>query len=295
MKLKSGFISIVGKTNVGKSTLLNRLLGEKIAIISEKPQTTRNRILGIKNTPSAQMIFLDTPGIHKARSKLNIFMIKEATKTYGEVEIILFMIEAKAPLGNRDKFIIETLKRVKIPVILVINKIDLIKKDYLLPLMDELSKLYDFEKIIPISALSGEGVDQLVEDIDDLLPFGPKYFPEEMITDLPERFIVAEIIREKVFHLTSQEVPYSVAVVIEDFKEKEDTDIIFIRAVIHVEKASQKGILIGKKGNMLKKVGKLSRKDIEDLLGSRVYLDLWVKVEKDWSKDTKALRRLGYR
>ena len=295
MKLKSGFISIVGKTNVGKSTLLNRLLGEKIAIISEKPQTTRNRILGIKNTPSAQMIFLDTPGIHKARSKLNIFMIKEATKTYGEVEIILFMIEAKAPLGNRDKFIIETLKRVKIPVILVINKIDLIKKDYLLPLMDELSKLYDFEKIIPISALSGEGVDQLIEDIDYLLPFGPKYFPEEMITDLPERFIVAEIIREKVFHLTSQEVPYSVAVVIEDFKEKEDTDIIFIRAVIHVEKASQKGILIGKKGNMLKKVGKLSRKDIEDLLGSRVYLDLWVKVEKDWSKDTKALRRLGYR
>lgn len=292
---RSGFISIVGWTNVGKSTLLNRLLGEKIAIISQKPQTTRNRILGIKNTAGAQMVFLDTPGIHKAKSQLNMFMVKEATRTYGEADIILLMIEANTPLCDRDRFVIETLGKVTIPVVLAVNKIDLVKKENLLPLMDEFSRLHNFTKIIPISALSGEGVDQLVEEVEALLPFGPRYFPEEMITDLPERFIAAEIIREKIFHLTSQEIPYSVAVVIEDFKEKEDIDTIIIRAAIHVEKPSQKGMLIGKGGRMLKEVGKLARIDIENLLGARVYLELWVKLEKGWRKDTKALRKLGYR
>ncbi len=294
-KIKSGFISIIGWTNVGKSTLLNRLLGEKIAIVSRKPQTTRNRILGVKHTTYAQMVFLDTPGIHRAKSKLNMFMVKEATRTYGEVDIILLMVEANTPLGDRDRFVIKTLEKVETPVILVINKIDLSTRDSLLPLMYEFSKLCNFEKIIPVSALSGEGVDELVKEVEGLLPFGPRYFPEDMITDLPERFIAAEIIREKIFNLTSQEIPYSVAVVVEDFKEKKDKNVVIIRATIHVEKPSQKGMLIGKKGRMLKEIGKLARIDIESLLGAKVYLELWVKVEKGWSKDIKALRKMGYR
>lgn len=293
--LKSGFISIIGNTNVGKSTLLNYVLGEKIAIVSDKPQTTRNRILGIKNNPNAQMIFLDTPGIHKAKPQLNRYMVKEATKTYSDVDIILLLVQANTGIDDGDRFVIETLEKVKAPIILVINKIDLIKKESLLPLIDEFSKLYDFKSIIPISALSGQGVDQLIKEIEGLLPFGPKYFPEEMITDLPERFIVAEIIREKIFHLTSQEIPYSVAVVINDFKEREGVNTVFIRATIHVEKPSQKGILIGKKGSMLKRIGQMARSDIENLLDAKVYLELWVRVEKDWSKDIKALRKLGYR
>lgn len=293
--IRSGFISIIGKTNVGKSTLLNYLLGEKIAIISKRPQTTRNRILGIKNTQSAQMIFLDTPGIHKAKSQLNTFMVKEATKTYGEVDIILLTIEADRPLRDEDHFVIGTIEKREIPIILAINKVDLVKKASLLPLMDECGKLGCFKKIIPISALTGEGVDTLVKELEQLLPMGPLYFPEEMITDLPERFIVAEIIREKIFDLTSQEIPYSVAVVIEEFNEKEETDTVILRATIHVEKASQKGIIIGKKGRLLKEIGTLARMDIENLLGAKVFLELWVKVEKDWSKDIKAMRRLGYR
>ncbi|RJP58551.1 MAG: GTPase Era [Deltaproteobacteria bacterium] len=295
MNFKSGFISIIGKTNVGKSTLLNYVLGEKIAIVSDKPQTTRNRILGIKNSPNAQMIFLDTPGIHKAKPQLNRYMVKEATKTYSDVDIILLLVQANTGIGDGDRFVIETLEKIKAPVVLVINKIDLVEKKSLLPLIDQFSKLYDFKSIIPISALSGQGVDQLIKEIKGLLPFGPKYFPEEMITDLPERFIVAEIIREKIFHLTSQEIPYSVAVVINDFKEREGVNTIFIRAAIHVEKPSQKGILIGKKGGMLKRIGQLARIDIENLLDAKVYLELLVRVEKDWSKDIKALRKLGYR
>jgi GTP-binding protein Era len=295
MKFKSGFISIIGKTNVGKSTLLNYVLGEKIAIVSDKPQTTRNRILGIKNTPGVQMVFLDTPGIHKAKPQLNRYMVKEAIKTCIDVDIILLLVEANTGMGDRDRFVIEAIEKVKAPVILVINKIDLIRKESLLPLMDQFSKLYDFKSIVPISALSGEGVCQLIEEIEGLLPFGPKYFPEEMITDLPERFIVAEIIREKIFHLTSQEIPYSVAVVVNDFKKRDDANTVFIRATIHVEKQSQKGILIGKKGSMLKEIGILARVDIENLLDAKVYLELRVRVEKDWSKDIRALRKLGYR
>ena len=274
---------------------MNRLLGEKIAIISKKPQTTRNRILGIKNTQCAQMIFLDTPGIHRAKSQLNFFMVKEAKKTYGEVEIILLMTEANTLIDDRDSFVIETLEKVKTPVILAINKIDLVKKDCLLLLINKLRKMYNFKKIIPISALSGEGVDRLTEEVEKLLPFGPRYFPEDMITDLPERFIVAEIIREKIFNLTSQEIPYSVAVLVDDFKEKEHINTIIIRATIHVEKPSQKGMLIGKNGRMLKEVGSLARRDMENLLGAKVYLELWVRVEKGWSKDPRALRKLGYR
>jgi GTPase len=293
-RLKSGFISIIGRTNVGKSTLLNRVLGDKIAIVSEKPQTTRNRILGIKNTPRAQLIFLDTPGIHKARSQLNRFMMRQATKTYGEVDVILLLVEANIRASDGDRFVLDTLKKVTAPIILAINKIDLVKKEFLLPVMDEFSKLYDFEEIMPVSALSGEGVDELMAEIEYLLPFGPRYFPEEMITDLQERFIVAEMIREKIFQLTSQEIPYSVAVVVDEFKEREDKNIIIIRATIHIEKPSQKGMVIGKKGKMLKEIGKLARIDMENLLGAKVYLELWVKVEKGWRKDRKALRKLGY-
>ena len=295
MNLKSGFISIIGKPNVGKSTLLNYVLEEKIAIVSDKPQTTRNKILGIKNTPCAQMIFLDTPGIHKAKSQLNKYMVKEAIKACGDVDIIMFLVEANSGIQDKDQFVIEAIEKVKSPIILVINKIDLVRKESLLPLIDQFSTLYNLNRIVPISALSGQGVDQLIEEIESLLPFGPKYFPEEMITDLPERFIVAEMIREKVFRLTSQEIPYSVAVVIDDFKERENANTIFISATIHVEKPSQKGILIGKKGSMLKQIGMLARVDIENLLGAKVYLELRVRVEKDWSKDIKVLRKLGYR
>ena len=241
------------------------------------------------------MIFLDTPGIHRAKSQLNFFMVKEAKKTYGEVEIILLMTEANTLIDDRDSFVIETLEKVKTPVILAINKIDLVKKDCLLLLINKLRKMYNFKKIIPISALSGEGVDRLTEEVEKLLPFGPRYFPEDMITDLPERFIVAEIIREKIFNLTSQEIPYSVAVLVDDFKEKEHINTIIIRATIHVEKPSQKGMLIGKNGRMLKEVGSLARRDMENLLGAKVYLELWVRVEKGWSKDPRALRKLGYR
>ncbi|MDY6853371.1 MAG: GTPase Era [Thermodesulfobacteriota bacterium] len=294
-KFKSGFISIIGKTNVGKSTLLNRILRQKITIISAKPQTTRNRILGIKNTSHAQMIFLDTPGIHRAKSKLNRYMVKEATKTYSQVDMILLMVEVNSSIGDTDRFVIKTLREVNVPIVLTINKIDLFNKGSILVTIDAFRKLYDFEEIIPISALKGSGVDPLLVEIERLLPFGPRYFPEEMITDMSERFIVAEIIREKVFRLTSYEIPYSVAVVIDDFKEKEDINTVVIRATIHVEQPSQKGILIGKRGSMLKEIGRMARIDVEDILGTKVYLELWVKVEKGWSKDTKALRRLGYR
>ncbi|MFH2012946.1 MAG: GTPase Era [Pseudomonadota bacterium] len=295
MNLKSGFISIIGKPNVGKSTLLNYLLEEKIAIVSNKPQTTRNKILGIKNTTCSQMIFLDTPGIHKAKSQLNKYMVKEAIKACGDVDIILFLVEANTGIGDKDQFVIEAIEKVKSPIILVINKIDLIRKESLLPLIDQFSKLYNLNRIVPISALSGEGVDKLIEEIEQLLPFGPQYFPEDMITDLPERFIVAEIIREKVFRLTSQEIPYSVAVVIDAFKERENADTIFISATIHVEKISQKGILIGKKGSMLKQIGTMARFDIEKLLGAKVYLELRVRVEKDWSKNIRVLGKMGYK
>ena len=294
-KFKSGFISIIGKTNVGKSTLLNRILGQKITIISAKPQTTRNRILGIKNTPHAQMIFLDTPGIHRAKSKLNRYMVKEATRTYNQVDMVLLLVEANRSIGDADRFVIETLREVNVPIILAINKIDLFNKDSILLTIDRFRELYDFEESIPISALKGSGIDPLLVEIEKLLPFGPRYFPEEMITDISERFIVAEIIREKVFHLTSFEVPYSVAVVIDDFKEKEGINTVVIRATIHVEQPSQKGILIGKRGSMLKEIGRMARIDVENLLGAKVYLELWVKVEKGWSKDSRALRRLGYR
>ncbi len=289
-QFKSGFIAIIGRPNVGKSTLLNHLLGEKIAIISDKPQTTRNRILGIVNPGGAQLVFIDTPGIHKPLHKMNEYMVNAALATYNEVDVILMLVEATTPPGAGDKFIIETLSKVTTPVFLLINKVDLVKKDALLPLIEEYNKLYNFAEIIPTSALSGD-VGELLDVIIKRLSKGPKYFPEDQLTDQPERFIVSELIREKIFAFTKEEIPYSSAVVIEDMKE--EPEITRINAVIYVERDSQKGILIGKGGAMLKRIGTLARQDAEKLLGTKIFLQLWVKVKKDWREDDRMLRDLG--
>ena len=289
-QFKSGFIAFIGRPNVGKSTLLNHLLGEKIAIISDKPQTTRNRILGIVNPPGAQLVFIDTPGIHKPQHKMNEHMVNTALATYNEVDVILLLVEATEPPGAGDKFIIETLKKVTTPVFLLINKVDLIKKDTLLPLIDEYSKLHAFAEIIPVSALRGDA-GGLLDAVIKRLSGGPKYFPEDQLTDQPERFVVSELIREKIFVLTKEEIPYSSAVVIEDMKE--EPEITRITAIIYVERDSQKGILIGKGGAMLKRIGTLARQDAEKLLGTKIFLQLWVKVKKDWREDDRMLRDLG--
>lgn len=289
-KFRSGFIAIVGRPNVGKSTLLNSLLGEKIAITSDKPQTTRNRILGIVSRPDAQMVFLDTPGIHKPMHKMNEVMVKTALATYNETNVILMLVEAVERPGAGDKFIIDTLSSVKTPVFLLINKTDLIKKDALLPLIQEYAALYPFAEIIPVSALKND-LGGLVESILKRLSPGPKYFPEDQLTDQPERFVVSEIIREKVFELTKDEIPYSTAVAIEEMKE--EPELTRITAIIYVERDSQKGILIGKGGAMLKQIGTLARQDAEKLLGVKVFLQLWVKVKKGWREDEHSLRNFG--
>jgi GTP-binding protein Era len=292
---KSGFVSLIGRPNSGKSTLLNLLLGEKIAITSAKPQTTRNRILGIKNLTSAQMIFLDTPGIHRSKSILNQSMVRTALSTLQEVDSICFLVEADFPDNEENEWILENLKKTAKPIFLVINKIDLVSKGNLLPIMERYSRARPFEQIIPVSALLGDGVDVLVKELLKVLPEGPRLFPEEMITDLPERFLVAELIREKVFRLTRDEVPYATAAVVEEFKERPDRNLVVIRATILVERESQKGILIGEKGRRLKEIGRLAREEVEALLGTKVFLELWVKVEKNWREDPQALRRLGFR
>ena len=291
---RSGFVSIIGRPNVGKSTLMNRILGEKIVITSDKPQTTRNRIKGIHTIPGAQMIFIDTPGIHRATSLFNRYMVDEALAAIREVDVILFLVEAGSPPEGQESLILELLAEVSAPVILVLNKIDLVQKSALLASMDRYARLYPFREIIPVSALSGDGVDQIVRSVYSLLPEGPLYFPDEILTDLPERFIVAEIIREKVFRLTRDEIPYSTAVEVESFKERQDGGLISIAAVINVERDSQKGIVIGRKGEMLKKIGMQSRREIEQLLDAKVYLELFVRVRKDWSENPRMLKELGY-
>lgn len=291
---KSGFVAIIGRPNVGKSTLLNTLLGEKVAIVAPKPQTTRNRILGIKNTVDGQFVFLDTPGIHRARTPLNRFMVKSAVGTFGDVDVILFLVEADRGLHDEDSLILDSLKAVKIPVLLLINKIDLVKKEALLPLIDTFKDLYAFEEIIPISAEKAIGTDRLMGILWRLLPEGPKLFPDDMITDRSERFIAAEIIREKILLLTRQEIPYATAVVVESFKEEEERNFIRMEASIVVEKDSQKGIIIGRKGSMLKEIGRQARGELERFFGARIYLELFVKVRKDWTRDERLLRELGY-
>ena len=290
---RSGYVSIIGRPNVGKSTLLNSILREKIAIVTPKPQTTRNRIIGIKTLSEAQIIFIDTPGIHKPRHKLGEAMVKTAIGALKEVDVILFVVEPRNP-GSGDSFIIELLKGVKIPVFLLINKIDTIKKPELLPLIANLRELHPFKEIIPISALTQDGIKLLMSRICDYLPHGPKYYPDETITDQIEKFMISEIIREKITEMTEEEVPHSVAVEVIEWKEREN-GLISIRSNIYVERESQKGIIIGKKGRMLKSIGTAARIDIEKLLNTKIFLELWVKVIKDWRDDTWTLKELGYK
>ncbi|HOJ81249.1 MAG TPA: GTPase Era [Clostridiales bacterium] len=292
---KSGFVSIIGRPNVGKSTLTNRLIGEKLSIISSKPQTTRNTIKAIINTSDSQIIVIDTPGIHKPKTKLGEYMVKLAESTLNEVDLILFLAEAtdKIP-GAGDLHIAEQLKTVKTPVILIINKIDLVKKEELLETIRNFSQLMDFSAVIPISAASGEGTDIIIDEIKKLLPEGPKYFPDDVITDQPERTLAAELIREKILELVSDEVPHGTSVEIVSFREREGKGIIDIEANIYCERESHKGIIIGKQGAMLKKIGTLARVEMENLLGAKVFLKLWVKVKPDWRNSSSMLRTLGY-
>ncbi|MGJ7035006.1 GTPase Era [Anoxybacillus eryuanensis] len=292
---KSGFVAIIGRPNVGKSTFLNRVIGQKIAIMSDKPQTTRNKIQGVYTTDDAQIIFIDTPGIHKPKHKLGDFMVKVAQSALQEVDLILFMVNAVEGLGRGDEFIIERLKQVQTPVFLVINKIDEIHPDDLLPLIEQYRSLHSFAEVIPISALQGNNVETLLQQIKNYLPEGPQYYPAHQVTDHPERFIIAEFIREKALHLTREEVPHSIAVVIDSIERRENNDTVYVAATIIVERDSQKGIIIGKRGQMLKEIGQRARVDIEALLGSKVFLELWVKVQKDWRNKMAQLRDLGYR
>ena len=291
---KAGFISILGRPNVGKSTLFNRILGEKIAIVPEKPQTTRTRILGIKNVEGGQFIFLDTPGIHEGRSELNQRMVQTAIASGRDADVLLFMIDATSPLIEKDRQMIEPLKGSDGLPFLVVNKIDLVKKETLLPLLDQYQKLYPFQKIIPLSAITGDGVAILLDEILKVLPESAPYYPEDMITDQTERFWVSEIIREKVIKQSYHEIPYSTAVTIEEFKEHPEKNLVVIKGTISVERDSQKKILIGKGGQKLRQSGEAARKEAEALLGTKVFLELWVKVERNWTQDPRALNRMGY-
>ena len=290
----SGFVAVVGRPNVGKSTLVNSLIGEKIAIMSDRPQTTRNKIMCILNTDNAQIMFLDTPGIHKPQHKLGEYMVRSAESTLHEVDVILFVVDVNEKKGAGDDYIIEQLKKVKTPVILVANKIDkLAEKGQLFPIISSYTKSFDFTAVVPTSALTDNEFKALLGEIVKHLPEGPQYFPEDMITDQPERVIAAEMIREKVLKLTRDEVPHSIAVEIEEMKTRTNEDL-YIRAVIYVERESQKGIVIGAKGSLLKLIGRQAREDIENLLGNKVYLDLWVKVKADWRNRENVLRQFGY-
>lgn len=291
---KSGFISIIGRPNVGKSTFLNRVIGQKIAIMSDKPQTTRNKIQGVLTLDNTQMVFIDTPGIHKPKHKLGDFMMKVAQNTLKEVDLVLFMVNAEEGFGRGEEFILEKFQTVQTPIFLVINKIDQIHPDELLPVIESYKEKYPFKEIIPISALEGNNVERLLEQIKTYLPEGPQYYPADQVTDHPERFIITELIREKALHLTREEIPHSLAVVLDKMERQKGKDIIHVMATVIVERDSQKGIIIGKQGSMLKEIGKRARVDIENLLGSKVFLELWVKVQKDWRNKMSQLRDFGF-
>ncbi|MEA2039338.1 MAG: GTPase Era [Thermodesulfobacteriota bacterium] len=294
MNFLSGFIGIIGPPNVGKSTLLNRILGTKLAIVSPKPQTTRNRIVGIHHGDGYQMIFTDTPGIHKTRTALHKSMVKSALATLHEVDILLLMIQKGRPDDPEIPSIISSLKRTKRPCILVINKIDIGPQDKLLPIIDKYRQAYRFDAIIPISALKGDGLDELLYNLKQRLKPGPQFFPADTKTDQSESSIISEIIREKIYFHTTKELPYSSAVTIEKIEDIPHRNLLSITARIHVEKNSQKGIIIGRQGQTIKTIGRSARMELQKIFGARVYLDLTVKVDKNWSKDTRALRRLGY-
>jgi len=293
-KFRSGFVAIIGRPNVGKSTLMNHLIGQKIAIMSDKPQTTRNKIHGVYTGDNIQIVFLDTPGIHKPNSKLGNYMMKSAESALKEVEAVLFLIDASEDIGGGDRYIIEQLGKVKTPVFLVVNKIDKIDPEALLNKIVQYKDLYPFAEVVPISAMNGNNISTLLEQISKYLPEGPQYYPADQVTDHPEQFVCAELIREKILHLTREEIPHSIAVQIEDMRVQ-DNGVVYIGAVIFVERDSQKGIIIGKRGALLKEVGKTARIDIENLLGSKVFLELWVKVKKDWRNQDRVLNDLGFK
>lgn len=291
---RSGFISIIGRPNVGKSTLLNRILGTKIAITANKPQTTRNRILGIHNLPGAQLLFIDTPGIHRATGKLNRFMVDQALSACSGVDMILYVVEVKDRPGPGDDFILDVLRQSQLPVILLINKIDQLPKERQLELMAAFAERFPFREIVPVSGQSGENVDYLLNLLPRYLKEGPPYYAEDMITDLPERFIVAEMIREQVLKQTHDEIPYRVATLVERFEEKPEKNLVVIQAVIIVDRDTHKGILVGKQGATIRAIGKAARIDIERLLDARVFLELFVKVQKNWTESERMLKEFGY-
>jgi len=294
-QFKSGFITIIGRPNAGKSTFVNQVLKQKIAIISDKPQTTRNKIQGIYNTNDAQMIFIDTPGVHKPKHKLGEILNQIALNALHEVDVTLFMISGDEALSTGNRYIMEHLQNLKQPVFLIINKIDLMTKEEIFKSIELYRKEFNFTEIIPISALNNDNVNHLLDLIKSYLPIGPLYYPIDAVTDHPERFIIGELIREKVLMKTWEEIPHSVAVIVEEIKKSEDDHVIDVLATIVVERSSQKGIMIGKGGSMLKDIGTLARKDIQNLLGSKVYLELWVKVIDDWRNRQHLLTEFGYK
>ncbi|WP_298730721.1 GTPase Era [uncultured Granulicatella sp.] len=291
---KSGFVAIVGRPNVGKSTFMNYVLGQKIAIMSDKAQTTRNKIQGVYTKDNAQIVFLDTPGIHKPKHELGEFMVKSAYSALKEVDAVLFMVNVSEKRGPGDDFIIEKLKGIKTPIFLVLNKIDLVTPEVLLERVESYKDALDFAGVFPISVLQGNNVNELMEALINALPEGPQYYPADQITDHPEYFVVSELIREKILQLTQEEIPHSVAVTV-DKMQKDEFDKVHVYANIIVERKSQKGIIIGKGGRLLKEIGTRARRDIQQLLGNKVYLELWVKVEKDWRKRKSNLQEYGYK
>ncbi len=293
METRSGFVSIVGRPNVGKSTLLNSIIGQKVAIVSDKPQTTRNRIQGIYTGKRGQAIFIDTPGVHKPKHRLGEYMVDITSRALREVDLILYVVDASVSPGSGEDYIINKLIDIETPVFLVPNKIDLVEEAQVVELIQLMATKMNFAEVIPVSAAKKGNLDRLMDSLFNYLPEGPLYYPEDEYTDQPERFIVAEYIREKALYLTREEVPHSLAVEIEEFEAR--PNLIYVRAAIYTERDSQKGIIIGKNGSMLKKIGEMARRDIENLLGSQVYLELWVKVKKDWRNSEAQLKNLGYK
>ena len=291
---KSGYVAIVGVPNAGKSTLLNRMLGEKISITSKKPQTTRNRILGVMHRPDAQLVFIDTPGIFKAKDTLNLRIVDTALAAIADADLIVLVLDAARPDPASEYFLVRRLQEQQRPVILALNKIDLVEKSALLKIIQKWSTEHRFDIIVPISATEGTQIEKLIETMENFLPVGPPYFPEDALTDLPQRFMAAEMIRETVFRLTGEEIPYATAVTVDSFKEEKDGRLVKIEATIHLERSSQKGIVIGKDGSKLKRIGTDSRKKIEHMLETKVFLKLFVRVQKNWRKDTRALKKFGY-
>ena len=289
---KSGFVTLIGRPNVGKSTLMNRLIGQKIAITSNKPQTTRNRIQTVLTTEEGQIVFVDTPGIHKAKNKLGEYMVNVAERTLNEVDVVLWLVEPTTFIGAGEKHIAEQLGKVRTPVVLVINKIDMVKKEEILEFIDAYRKIYDFAEIVPVSARSGDNTDELVKVILKYLPYGPQFYDEDTVTDQPERQIVAELIREKALHSLNDEIPHGIAVAIDSMKYRRK--IVDIDATIICERDSHKGIIIGKQGAMLKKIGSTARYEIEKMLDMQVNLKLWVKVKKDWRDSDFLIKNFGY-